>query len=243
MSSGSSPGRSANRITAGIEPGTFPASIVDFVEFQLPSWRDDADRTEEQSENELNAQLSKFLDIQARTHFPMVFFQHEERQTNQRRVDLSVLPVVRIVIEAVPYTIYQPVLVLECKRLPAPTSDREMEYVTGFAGRSGGIQRFKLGLHGARLQVAGIIGYVQDQAPGHWHNQINRWVSSLANGQVSDGSTWELSEVLGVLSEDHMRGVARCQSEHGRQGDVASPRIQLHHVWVVMNRRLATWRS
>ena len=60
---------------------------------------------------------------------------------------------------------YDPYLVIEGKRLPAPTSDREKEYVTGFDRITGTLQRFKLGLHGGRLDIGAMVAYVQDNTP------------------------------------------------------------------------------
>lgn len=55
-------------------------------------------------------------------------------------------------------------MVIECKRLPTPGGkDREREYVSGFHANgspTGGIQRFKLGLHGGQVHDAAMIGYV-----------------------------------------------------------------------------------
>ncbi len=134
------------KITSGIQSRTFQLTIITFILQQLPSWRDDSDRPNEQSEDKLNLQLCKFLDAHAWNDFPMIRFDHEEYQTGHRRVDMSASPAKSIFFEAKLYTIYDPVLVLEGKRLPAPSSSREKEYVTGPNPEkiSGGIQRFKL---------------------------------------------------------------------------------------------------
>lgn len=110
----------------------------------------------------LNPQLCRFLDVRARSEFPMITFGHEEPQASGRHIDLSASAVEGMVIEAQPYTKYDPILVIECKRIPAPSRNREKEYVTGAKPDriSGGIQRFKLGYHGARLDTVGMIGYV-----------------------------------------------------------------------------------
>ena len=79
----------------------------------------------------------------------MAVFHHEEFQTGRRRIDLSVKTEQVIIAGTRKFTKYDPYLVIEGKRLPAPTKDREMEYVTGGQEISGGLQRFKLGLHGA----------------------------------------------------------------------------------------------
>ena len=119
------------QITTGIDQNTLAFKTIHFVRAQLPIWRDDLERPYEQSENKLNLQLCKFLDSCARNDFPMVRFDHEEYQSDCRSVDLAASSVETTVIGARQHTIYDPVLVIECKRLPAPSYDCEKEYVTG----------------------------------------------------------------------------------------------------------------
>jgi len=222
------------RITVGLTQDTLVDKTLAFVRQRLPEWRDDPDRPSEQSEDKLNLQLCKFLDARARGEFAMVCFHHEEYQTGRRRVDLSATPAEATTIDARDYTICNPFLVLEGKRLPAPSADREKEYVSSGETRKGGIQRFKLGLHGADLSVAAMIGYIQKQSSSHWHQLINEWISDLAAGRVSDVCPWKTTEILGHLEEDAGKEIAACESTHGRSGDVRGKSIQLHHLWVKM---------
>lgn len=203
---------------------------------QLPAWRDDPDRPDEESENKLNPHLCKFLDSRARSNFPMVRFNHEEPQAARRSVDLSASPAEATVIGARPYTIYEPVIVLECKRLPPPSKGREREYVTGGKRAvKGGIQRFKLGLHGAGLDRVGMIGYVQERSACDWHSDINGWILELASDTGADACVWKTSEILGPLDECTSRGLASCQSLHSRSDGESSEEIAIHHLWIVMN--------
>jgi hypothetical protein len=109
-----------------------------------------------------------------------------------------------------------------------------MEYVTSGESKKGGIQRFKLGLHGADLSVAAMIGYVQGQSSFHWHQLINDWISDLAAGRVLDVCAWKTTETLGHLEQDGGKGITVCESTHDRSGDVGGSSIQLHHLWVEM---------
>ncbi len=232
-----SKGQRIGKITTGISVNTLVLRTINFVRRQLPAWRDDPDRRDEKSEDRLNLQLCKFLDSQARNTVPMVRFDHEEYQSGQRRVDLSASPAKRLYLEARPYTIYDPILVLEGKRLPAPSPDREKEYVTGSKPNrtTGGIQRFKLGLHGATLDLSAMIGYVQDRSARDWHDKINEWILELAGGTVADGCVWKVSETLESLEEDKVERVATYRSVHSRTGEVTSNTITLHHLWIAMN--------
>ena len=165
----------------------------------------------------------------------MIRFDHEEYQIDQRRVDISASPAKSIFLEAKPYTIYDPILVLEGKRLPTPSSSREKEYVTGLTPEkiSGGIQRFKLGLHGAKLNLAAIIGYVQGHSVCHWHKKINGWISELTSNQIGDGCIWNVNEALKPFEEDKTKGIANYHSVHRR---TFGNKIDIHHLWIVMNR-------
>ena len=226
------------KITSGLAPGTLVSKTIDFVQDQLPFWRDDPNRPDEQSENKLNLHLCKFLDVKARNEFPSIRFDREEYQFGRRSVDISASPITEITIGASLYTIYDPVIIFECKRLPAPSLDREKEYVTGgIKHTKGGIQRFKLGLHGAEHDIAAMIGYLQKGSPNYWHDKINKWIIELSSGITKDACAWGKSEMLEKLEEDSLMGIANCQSTHNRTGSAKSNKILIRHLWIKMYMR------
>ena len=53
---------------------------IEFVWHSLSPWKDDPDRPREEAEEALNASFHDFLNARATKVFPMVFFQHEQRQ-------------------------------------------------------------------------------------------------------------------------------------------------------------------
>lgn len=230
---------SIGKITSGVDLRTLALKTIDFVRRQLPIWRDDPYRPEEKSEFNLNLHLSKFLNARARNEFSMIQFNIEEPQSGRRKSDMAASPVQTTSIGANQYTIYNPFLVFECKRLPAPEPTREREYVTG--GRehlTGGIQRFKLGLHGMEMELAGMIGYIQKRSVREWHADINDWIANLSSDKEADICIWNTSEKLMPLHEDVSKGLAYCQSTHSRIGNIAKKmKIELHHSWIVMNQR------
>jgi hypothetical protein len=233
-------GQSIGQLTSGIEPSTEKLILktISFVHQQLPSWRDDPNRIIEEAEDRLNLQLCKFIDSCARNDFPMVRFDHEEYQFDRRRVDLSASPIEPMVIGARLYTIYNPILVIECKRLPAPPpKNREKEYVTGGADRSGGIQRFKLGLHGAALNSVVMIGYIQKYSLRYWYNKINEWISELTTGAIEDHIVWNETELLEMINECVPKGISSCKSVHNRTGSTISSNIQIYHFGIIMDIR------
>ena len=70
----------------------------------------------------------------------MFQFEHEAPQSGTRTVDIGVHGTEEAtLIGARPYSVHEPFLVIEAKRLPAPGGkDREREYVTGTDRSSGG---------------------------------------------------------------------------------------------------------
>jgi hypothetical protein len=211
---------------------------IGFVRKCLPDWRDDTDRPIALSEDDLNLQLCKFLDSRAHDNFPMVRFNREENQPKQRSVDLSASPAKSLVIGAKTHSIYDYFLVFECKRLPAPSNNRTREYVTGESGDiTGGIQRFKLGLHGKDLEIVVMIGYVQKYSCSEWISKINSWILQLSVGKSEDGCSWTKDETLSAFEEDLLNGIATYRSTHNRVEDIPKD-IKIYHLWVVMNSKL-----
>ena len=197
---------------------------LEFVFSEIAIWRDDPDRPSEDAEERLNAQLCKYLNVAASNRFPMVFFQHEEKQTGSRRVDIAALPKSGIILGLTYHSIYDAFLVFEGKRLPAPSVDREREYVTGRAKKSGGIQRFKLALHGAQQTNAAIVGYVQSGNLREWLSKINEWISDEADSKDTSGEGWSLAEQLLDFKEDAKLRIAVSSSAHPRDKSAVSPR-------------------
>ncbi|MCX5646687.1 MAG: hypothetical protein NTZ17_18715 [Phycisphaerae bacterium] len=166
----------------------------------------------------------------------MVAFSHEEPQGSGRYADLSASPVKSMVIEARSYTKYDPILVIECKRLPAPSKDREKEYVTGTepAKITGGIQRFKLGHHGARLDMAAMIGYVQAGTASHWLDEVNGWILELVDNPLGDGCVWDETEILRSIGEDGSEDVFSYRSVHKRIANATNAEIEIRHLWIML---------
>lgn len=157
--------------------------VLSFVYEQLPTWRDDPTRPEETSEAKLNSQLETFLSAQSYSREKPYTFSQEKHQTGNRRIDISAHPMSPIISAQGFSSIYQPITVIEAKRLPAPVNQREKEYVTGKGNDKkapGGIQRFKLLLHGADHNQAGMVGYVQEETHEQHHAKINEWICDLS---------------------------------------------------------------
>ncbi len=238
------------------QPGSFgkltyrPASdeglvpqALEFIRRQLPVWRDDPRRpeiaSETTSERLLNFSLCRHLN-RCRADHPMFQFEHETPQTGSRTVDIGVFGTnENSMIEARSYSSYEPFLVVEAKRLPAPSKDREREYVTGTdkksGGPTGGIQRFKLGLHGAEIEAAVMVGYIESNSPQHWLTVVNKWIRELATTSSTDACVWTKAETLQAVDVDEINGVSASTSAHQRLSGCVTESILLHHYWIVMN--------
>ena len=227
----SAPGR--GRISEGPTEALIERTL-EFVWAEFAGWRDDPDRTPEEAEERHNAQLCKYLNVAASRRFPMVHFSHEEKQTGVRRVDLAANPNPAGFIGLTYHTIYDPFLVFEGKRLPAPSTNREKEYVTGGAKKSGGIQRFKLALHGSQQTTAAIIAYIQKDDAESWLSVINRWIREVAGDVTALDEQWSVDEQLSDLKTNHALRIASASSAHKRTNSATSPEIRIRHLWVVM---------
>lgn len=221
------------RITHGPEANALIERTLDFIRGELPRWRDRSDRRHESAEERLNAQLCKHLNAAARRSLPVVQFHHEEKQTAGRRVDLSAGLTQGDFIGTTYHSIDDPFIVIEGKRLPTPGGKaREREYVTGGEERSGGIQRFKLGLHGDKLLVAAMVGYIQKGVPSQWRERINGWIAELADSLPLD-ENWTPTEELVLTHHDKATRVVSLRSKHSRSAGFGGA-IELRHFWVEM---------
>jgi len=208
---------------------------ADFILSHLPLWRDDVKREHYANEKRANSSLCDFLDHRARGSFPMVRFKHEAPQLADRTADLGVHGTDETtLIGTRGYTIYQPFMVIEAKRLPAPEKNREREYVSGTDKATGAMQRFKLGLHGADVETAVIVGYIEKESARYWHTTINRWISRLSANKVGGG--WGEADKLGPIACNDEQGTGASESRHSRSHG-CSKSIRLRHLWVEMGRR------
>ena len=224
----------------GADDGLVPRTLA-FIREQLPAWRDDPSRPCDKSEKRLNSSLCDFLDHRSRTDpgLPMACFKHEDPQTGNRTVDIGVHGTEEsTLIETRTYSIYEPFLVIEGKRLPADRKGREQEYVTGTnpnGSPTGGLQRFKLGLHGSGVETAAMVGYIQKETPEHWHGEINGWIAGLVTCPSQDGCTWTDKDELQRLDTNAETRLSTCRSLHARTGPCTTRTVTIHHFWVSMS--------
>lgn len=122
----------------------------------------------------------------------------------------------------------KPLYNIEAKRLPTDKNDgdRETEYVHGQSKKdSGGIERFKTGSHGYGLSKSALLGYLEEEDFGYWHEKINEWISIKASSTPSE---WNINEQLTSLFIDASQSYSITRSVANRESDT----IDLFHLWI-----------
>lgn len=117
---------------------------------------------------------------------------------------------------------HKPSFVMEAKRLPTPTSTREKEYVVGkttTGNPNGGIERFKLGKHGAGHSHCGMLAFVEKEEYQYWLKKINSWIAELY-------PFWSESELL-ELQKKYTHH-SHCKSKVKREKD----EVIFDHFWI-----------
>jgi hypothetical protein len=216
-------------------PSTSMHAVLDFIAAQLPVWRDRSERRAVDAEELLTAQLCAHLNGAARRSswdFLQFKIEDPDSQRLSRRIDLVIAPCGVVVwAQGRRHTEFDALLPVECKRLPTPgASNRdEREYVIHRTRSTGGIQRFKLGLHGADYSLGGMIGYVQQSEPAFWFSSVRQWIDDLVTTSTPG---WSQADQLREDVSMDASGLTRYRSTHVRVGGL-SP-IELVHLWLKM---------
>lgn len=111
---------------------------------------------------------------------------------------------------------------VESKRLPAPSNDREKEYVIG-VNKNGGIERYKIEKHGKGHTECGMLGFIEKENSLFWKTTINKWIEDLSKSDT----TWNKDEVV-EERENHTEFVYLYSIAH----TTSSKDILLHHFWI-----------
>lgn len=222
-----------------LDANAFHWEIVAFIQRELPVWRDRPSRPPVTDEPNLNQTLCVHLNSASRRQcFDAVQFLQEPLQTSARRGDIGVMPLGTLVVEGKTYDDFEQLFPIECKRLPTPSDGRrsDLEYVHGQQGhRTGGIERFKYGLHGPKNKYALMIAYVQSESFSHWLTTINARLAKLADDGTDEG-IWNPFELLSGAPPPHSTEVHRLSSRHRRlQPPCCSDSVNMEHIWLRMN--------
>lgn len=215
---------------------SFLTEFYRFLGTHLHAWSVDAERPHQTSENALTEQLCSYLNSASNRArgWDVLQFKVEaiDEHNAGRKIDLVASPCGhKILVRGRSYTHYQNIIPIECKRLPTPKDSGrdEREYVIDGHSTLGGIQRFKLGLHGKAHKHGAMIAYVQAKTCSDWFSCINGWIYDL----VAKGhSGWSATDALKKVNGLKQVGMTVYGSTHQRADSVAP--IRLRHFWVEM---------
>ncbi len=212
-------------------------ALIDFIANELPHWRDREDRKHETSETALTSQLCAHMNSASRRCNGWDFLQFRIEEPDEknvsRKIDLVPAPCATTVwIDGRRHVDFDPLLPIECKRLPTPPGkDRdEREYVFSKHATTGGIQRFKEGHHGALHSVGAMIAYLQENTPSHWSTCVCQWIKDLVESRQL---AWAETDVLRLERNDDAQGLTVFRSSHARVKGL--PDIEMRHLWIQMN--------
>lgn len=199
--------------------------VIEFVKTIIPKFADFAMQDKSKNENALNSKLTRFINNAAESFFANRESMEDEARGNSPAADIGIyLKVDDIGIDPPLITVF------EGKRLSIKLpKKRHQEYVIGHEEKKkhvpcGGIERFKLGKHGSRLNNAGMIGYIQDGTAEIWHEKVNTWVCGLCNKTVE--TKWSEEERLTPKQKNGK--VAEYTSTVNR----ADRKLHLTHLWI-----------
>lgn len=199
--------------------------------------------SKQRNEKDLCAELGKRLVFAAHDELFTFYPEDPENESTTRTLDFGAIPRVHFVVGSRLLGATDRLYGLEAKRLPTHTSpinqpEREREYVVGHWNLrtskskriSGGIERFKEGLHGATLERVGMIAFVQKHDSKHWLAEINRWISDLIQPPPLEShlTQWADSDLVHEVSAEKF-GVAEHCSVHERR---LLPPIRITHFWL-----------
>lgn len=230
-------GHQSGSLTRGLHSsGTSLYELLNFIKDQLPRWRDRKDRNAYPAEDNLTSQLAAHLNGAARLSDGWDFLQFRTEVPDElergRSIDLVPSPCGATVwVDGRRCSEFDTLMPIECKRLPTPKGkDRdEREYVISKHSTTGGIQRFKDGLHGSAHTLGAMIGYIQNESASVWFDCIGKWVDDIV---ASGESGWTKEDRLNLEVDDEKVGVAFYTSSHRRKRDLKD--ISLWHLWVMM---------
>jgi len=224
---------SSGQLTHGIELNSSINSIIDYLQEQLSIFKSKYQGNSLAVEDTLNENL--FILLQRNIGVRPYFFKPEKIQDPHSgisaKTDIGVLSLAEqfVVLDRV-FNENEAFFEIECKRLPTSGHNREREYVIGNDRPSGGIERFKKGIHGKNLKHSAIIGYVQQNDFQFWLSKINSWIDDLI---ISSKDEWLSDDKLNKIRSEDEEGWIKLESNNIRidkESDIET--IRILHFWV-----------
>lgn len=222
---------SSGKLDTNVLPCVSRDAVLNAIEGGLAEFAGRGELRNIKNEKGITNRLCKIL-----SGHKLIYFHHEGMQDEETgtspSVDLEAIATTETVFEARLFAREETLMAIEAKRLPSPSKQREREYLVGHDKPSGGIERFKRGIHGKQSAAWAILGYVQKPDFKSWREKINGWIDDLSKTAKPPGF-WDAAEKLEVVAENvtTMRG----RSRHKRQHDEKTDKIEVAHLWVLLN--------
>jgi len=216
----------------GPEANSAIMDVVAFVEKHLTEFSRTYAGSSVKNESGLNQGLCILLNNYARIECRFFIFEKEFMEDVEKgsspKVDLGVIV---LPINSEFYNSQESFFSIEAKRLGKTEKAREKEYLIGREEdgkykQCGGVERFKMAIHGKNLQYSAVIGYVQIYDFNYWQKTIDGWIDELIAGKISSCSHWSEKDKLQPLNQT--ANTAKFRSENSRQ----KGSIILFHLWV-----------
>ena len=214
-------------------------AVVDFVELILITFSDKYTDSNIKNEKGLTQKLVLILNSHALREYYPFWFDKEYMEIPERgdspQVDIGTITTLEkgIVIGTKTYT-DESFFSMEAKRLGNLGEKRSKEYLIGRYQNEkyihcGGVERFKQGKHGRKLEYGAIIGYVQEHDFIYWQGSINSWIDDLIQKNLYSPVPWLLKD---KLKKDYIRSTtAKFISISSRKNNF----ITLFHLWAKLN--------
>jgi hypothetical protein len=221
----------AGKLDANSVPCISRDVILDTIEKGLLEFADREDCQNIKVEKGITNRLCKIL-----SGHKLLYFHHEgvqnEVKGSSASVDLEAIATTDTYFEARLFAREQTLMAIEAKRLPtSPPKKREREYLVGVDKATGGVERFKLGIHGRHSSLCMMLGYVQGGNFDSWRETINGWIDDLSSNGKPEGF-WNAKEKLELIATN--AATMRCRSEHRRQFEGKTDKMEIVHVWALL---------
>ena len=223
-------------LTLNIETDTSVQGVLACLNLNLPLFAKKQKGEIKMNEDGLTQRLCRFLNRNIGS-FPFLFDKEDmenDKKGNSFRVDIGTYSQTEtIIVNDREFTADETFFKIEAKRLSKLEKSRKREYVIGREDKdgkyinSGGIERFKKGIHGKNLIHAALIGYVQLYDFTYWHQSINGWILDLSKEKPT---FWSDKEML--KNESFTTELATYVSYHIRKQKGIKDEIKLNHFWI-----------
>ena len=210
--------------------------LIEFITGELPRWRDRPERKPATSETVLTSNFCAHMNSASRnSKWDYIQFRTEEPDevTPGRKIDLIPAPSGCVVwIDGRKHYDFDPLLPIECKRLPTPSGTKrdKMEYLHSRHSSTGGVARFKEGHHGASHKLGAMIGFIQDEAILPWEKKLSHWTNVLVRARKLG---WLGTDRIVLSKHDTALQLGVLRSSHARTGGLGF--IELRHLWIEMH--------